>query len=87
MPVSKAKPKTAIKKKATKTVTPKKELTQVGYSVIINDKDEYELVTLKYDIESKQAKVAKVEKFADKQYQAVHKFKLMMAKGKIIPSK
>lgn len=78
--------KKTIRKKAA-TAAPKKDLTETGFSVIINDKGEYLLVTLKYDLERKQAEVSNVEKIADKEYQALYRLEAMLAKGELVPLK
>jgi len=78
------------RKKVTKKknkVLPKKLLTETGFSVIVNSKGTYDLVTLKFDLESKQAYVEKSEKFADEHYQAMFEFEKLLAKDTIIPLK
>lgn len=69
--------------KKKKKVLPKKDLTKTGFSIILID-GTYKLVTLKYDLETKQAYVAGITDFADSRYRADFELKKMMAHGDLI---
>ncbi|PCI45923.1 MAG: hypothetical protein COB41_00605 [Proteobacteria bacterium] len=78
--------KKVAKKKKVKQLA-KKELTETAFSVIINDKGTYDLVTLKFHSGTKQAYVEKIEKFAVEHYQAMFEFEKLLANDIIIPVK
>lgn len=80
------KAKKKVTKKKVKQLS-KKDLTETAFSVIINAKGTYDLVTLKYDLETKQAYVLKSEKFADERYQALFEYEKLLARETIIPTK
>lgn len=68
-----------------KVVLPKKDLTMTGFSVILNEKKKcYELVTLKYDLDTKQAFVESSKFLADSEYRAEFELRKMLAHGELI---
>lgn len=72
--------KRKVKKKVTEV--PKKDLTNEAFGVIFNtNKNVFELVTLMYHPETKQAYVKSVEKLADTKYRALYELEMKIARG------
>lgn len=67
------------------TVLPAKDLNLTAFSILQNEEKKcYELVTLKYDLDSKQAKVVNREYLADTYYRMEFEIKKKLAKNELM---